>query len=203
MHNEELIDEIIETIDSGFNLKLFHKTIVDGDKVVDLSETIRTSLPAEFESAKRITADRNKIIESAEQWAISKKTAADKEATSIVEGANANAANIIAQAEAQAKQIVENAQLHAEQLISENNITRVANERATNLLETTKNDCDMLVNSTRADCDELAAQAKQWSDDIRSAAYDYAMRMVGEVDNFLQVSVSDLRQTRGNLENMQ
>lgn len=203
MHIEELIDEIIETIDSGFNLKIFHKTIVDGDKVVDLSETIRTSLPAEFESAKRITADRNKIIESAEQWAISKKTAADKEAVSIVDGANANAANIIAQAEAQAKQIVENAQLHAEQLISENNITRVANERATNLLETTKNDCDMLMNSTRADCDELAAQAKQWSDDIRTAAYDYAMRMVGEVDNFLQVSVSDLRQTRGNLENMQ
>ncbi|MBQ6873574.1 MAG: hypothetical protein IJO24_04650 [Clostridia bacterium] len=203
MHIEELLDEIIETIDNGFNLKIFHKTIVDGDKVIDLSNTVRSSLPAEFESAKRITADRNKIIESAEQWAISKKNSADKEAVSIVEGATAKANSIVAQAEAQAQQIIENAQLHAEQLISENNITRVANERATNLLETTKNDCDMLMNSTRADCDELTSQAKQWADDVRTAAYDYAMRMVAEVDNFLQGSVSDLRQTKGNLENMQ
>lgn len=203
MHIEDLLDEIIETIDNGFNLKLFHKTIVDGEKVIDLSNTVRSSLPSEFESAKRITADRNKIIESAEQWAISKKNSADKEAVSIVEGATAKANSIVAQAEAQAQQIIENAQLHAEQLISENNITRVANERATNLLETTKADCDMMMSSTRADCDELTSQAKQWADDVRTGAYDYAMRMVAEVDNFLQGSVSDLRQTKGNLENMQ
>ncbi len=203
MHIEDLLDEIIETIDNGFNLKLFHKTIVDGEKVIDLSNTVRTSLPAEFESAKRITADRNKIIESAEQWALSKKNSADKEAVAIVEGATAKANNIIAQAQAQAQQIIENAQLHAEQLISENNITRIANERATNLLETTKSDCDMMMNSTRADCDELTSQAKKWADDVRTGAYDYAMRMVSEVDVFLQNSVTDLRQTKGNLETMQ
>lgn len=203
MHIEDLLEEIIETVDNGFALKLFHKNIVDGEKIIELSNTVKSSLPAEFESAKRITADRNKIIESAEQWALSKKSAADKEANAMVDSASAKAESIIAQAQAQAQQIIESAQLHAEQLISENNITRVANERATELLETTKSDCDMLMKSTRADCDELTTQAKQWSDDIRSAAYDYATRIVNEVDEFLQNSSTDLRQTRSKLETMQ
>lgn len=203
MHIEELLDEIVETVDGGFNLKLFHKRIVDGDKVISITDELRASLPPEFESAKKITANRNKILDSAEQLAQNKKAAAEKEATATINSAGAQAQAMIEEAKATAAKIVEAAQLHAEQLIGESNITKTANERASQLLAQTNNDCEAMMKATKADCDELTSNAKQWSDDIRSAAYEYAMRMVGEVDNFLAASSSDLRQTKGKLENMQ
>ncbi|MGN0463263.1 MAG: hypothetical protein ACI4GA_00990 [Acutalibacteraceae bacterium] len=203
MHIEELLDEIVETVDSGLNLKLFHKRIVNGDKVIELSDEIRTSLPPEFESAKKITANRNKIIDSAEQFAQSKKAAAEKEGAAMLESARLKAQEMLGDAKAKAERIVENAQLHAEQLVSDSSITKTANERASQLLAETNNDCEAMMKATKADCDEMTAKAKQWSDDVRNAAYEYAMRMVGEVDNFLSASSSDLRQTKGKLESMQ
>ncbi len=203
MHIEELIEEIVETVESGFNLKLFHRRIVEGDKILDRIEELRTSLPSEFESAKRITQDRNKIIASAENWASNKMAGAEKEAESIVATANTKAANIVSNAEAQAQQIVESAKLHAEQLVSENNITKVANERAAELMANTKSDCEVLMNTTRNDCDALTSQAKQWSDEVRQAAYEYAMNMVSEVERFLSGSTSDLNETKSKLENLQ
>lgn len=203
MHVEELLDEIVETVDTGFNLKLFHKRIVDGDKVISITEELRASLPPEFESAKKITANRNKIIDSAEQLAQNKRAAAEKEAAATIESAGAKAQGMIEEAKAAAARIVEAAQMHAEQLVSENNITKTANDRASQLLAQTNNDCESMMKATKADCDEMTMNAKQWSDDVRNAAYEYAMRMVGEVDNFLSVSTADLRQTKGKLENMQ
>lgn len=199
MHIEELLDEIIETVDSGFNLKLFHRRIVDGEKVIDLSEEVRKSLPPEFESAKKITADRNRIIESAKNWASEKVNKAENDAEMIVSNAKSNAADIVSQAQAQAASIIEDARLHAEQLISESNITKVANERAQELQRNTKEDCDILMNTTRMDCDKLAQQAKTWAHDIENGAYEYAMRVMGEVDNYLSNSTDGLRETRQKL----
>ena len=197
MHIEELLDEIVETVEDGFNLKLFHRRIVDGEKIMDLSEEVRKSLPPEFESAKKITADRNRIIESAKSWANEKVSKAESDAETIVSNAKTNAADIVSQA--QAASIVEEARLHAEQLISENNITKVANERAEALQRNTKEDCDILMNTTRVDCDKLAQQAKTWAQDIENGAYEYAMSIIGQVDNYLSNSTNDLRQTRQKL----
>ena len=199
MHIEELLDEIIDTVESGFNLKLFHRRIVDGEKVIDLSEEVRKSLPPEFESAKKITADRNRIIESAKNWANDKMSKAESDAEMIVSGAKSNAEDIVAQAQAQAASIVEEARLHAEHLISESNITKVANERAEALQRNTKEDCDILMNTTRMDCDKLAQQAKAWARDIENGAYEYAMNLIGQVDSYLSNSTDGLRETRQKL----
>ena len=189
MHIEELLDEIIETVDSGLNLKLFHRRLVEGDKIIDLSEEVRTNLPSEFESAKRITADRNKIIESAESWAANKMSSAENEAGNILESADNRAKSIVADAEERARQIVENAQMRAEQLVSENNITQVAEARAAELLQRTDEDCQARTNS-----------AKQWSSEIVTAAYNFSMSMVGEIDSHLNGSATELRKASDNIE---
>lgn len=203
MHIEDLVQEIIDVVNDGFNLKLFHRTIVEGERIVEAANEITKNLPDEFESAKRITADREKIIQSAEQWAINKKKAAENEAAAIVDTAKRDADNMIADAEAQARYIVETAQAHAAQLVSESNITKTAHQQAQQLVDAAKADSDMMMNAARANSNELTAQAEQWANDVRTGAYEYAMRMVNEVDNYLSGSVSDLRQTKLNLENMQ
>lgn len=200
MHIEELLDEIIETVDGGFNLKLFHKTIVDGEKIISLSDEVKQSLPPEFESAKKITADRNKIIDSAKSWAADKKSKAEAEAGATISDANAKADEIIAQAQAQAAAIVEDARLHAEQLISESNITKEATERAEELRRNTINDCDVMMNATKSDCDTLTQQASAWAKDMREGAYNYAMGVLNDLDKCLSGSADDVRNVRMKLE---
>lgn len=200
MHIEELLDEIIETVDSGFNLKLFHKRIVDGDKIIESADEIKDCLPSEFESAKKITADRNRIIDSAKSWAADKKARADAEAESTIADAKARAEEIIAKAKAEADGIVEDARLHAEQLISENNITREATERAEELRRNTINDCDVMMNATRTDCDNLTLQAQNWAKDMKEGAYTYAMNVLAELDNCISGSQEDVRNVRARLE---
>lgn len=201
MHIEELLDEIIETVDSGFNLKLFHKRIVDGERIIELSDEVKTSLPPEFESAKKITADRNKIIDSAKNWAADTKARADATAASTIADAQAQADDIIAKAQAQAADIIEEARLHAEQLISETNITKEATQRAEELRNNTIADCDVMMNATKSDCDALTQQAQAWARDMREGAYSYAMGVLSDVDRCLTGSVEDVKNVRMKLEN--
>lgn len=201
MHIEELLDEIIETVDGGFNLKLFHKRIVDGEKIIDIADEIKTSLPPEFESAKKITADRNKIIDSAKGWAADKKARAEAEAGKTVADAQANAGEIIANAQAQAAQIIEDARLHAEQLVSDSNIMKEATDRAEELRRNTMNDCDVMMNATKNDCDALTQQASAWAKDLKEGAYTYAMGVISDLDSCLNGSIDDVRSVKAKLEN--
>ncbi len=203
MRIEELLDEIVETVDKGFNLKLFHRRLLDGDAVISLTEEIRANFPEDFKTAEKITANRNRIIASAEEFAENKKNSATKEAEDIVASAKATGDDIVAKARAAAEDIIRNAQLQAEHLISENNITKEANERATQLLTETNNDCEAMMTATKTDCQQMRDEANEWSTGIRRAAYEYAMNMIGEIDGFLSSSSSDLRSTRNNLENME
>lgn len=201
MHIEELLDEIIETVDGSFNLKLFHKRIVDGEKIIEIADEVKESLPPEFESAKKITADRNKIIDSAKSWAADKKSRAEEEANATVAQAQAKADEIVADAQAQAAQIVEDARLHAEQLISESNIMKEATARAEELRQNTMNDCDVMMNATKGDCDRLTQQAQAWAKDLKEGAYTYAMEVITDLDKCLNGSIDDVRRVRSKLEN--
>lgn len=203
MRIEELLDGILETVEKGFNLKLFNRRILDGDKIVSIVENIREVLPEDFREAEKITANRNRIIKSAEEFAENKKNAATKEADAIVADAKAKADAIIKEAQATAEEIIRNANLKAEYLINENTITKEANARATQLLTETNNDCKMIMDATQADCNKMRDEAQQWSNDIRKAAYEYAVNMVNEIDSFLSSSTSDLHATKNNLENME
>lgn len=202
MRIDDLLDEILMTVEKGINLKLFHRTILEGDRIVSTVEEIRANYPDDLIAAEKITANRNRILDSAEKYAKEQKDAAVKEADSIVAGAGAKAEGIVNEAKAAAEEIIRSAQLRAEQLISESNITKTANERATQLLAETNNDCENMLNGTKADCDEMRQQAEEWSTDLKRDAYNYAMHMVGEIDSFLSASTSDLRTTKNNLENM-
>lgn len=200
MHIEELLDEIIETVDKGFNLKLFHKRIVDGEMIIQLADEVKESFPADFESAKKITEDRHKIIESAKNWAEEKKARAQAAADNTVTSANTKAEQIISSAQAQAAAIIEDARLQADRLVSENNITIEATRNAEELRANTINDCDVLMNATKSDCDALTQQAQAWAKDMREGAYAYAMNVLDSVESCLNGSSADIRGVRAKLE---
>ncbi len=89
MNIEELLDLLDEQLDRAWSLPLSGgKSVVDAEKVRNLVDDIRLSIPTEIKQAKAIVADRTEII-----------TTARKEAENIVHKAEERARVLISQEE--------------------------------------------------------------------------------------------------------
>ena len=197
---DDLVDEIMDVVEKGFNLRLFHKTIVDGGKIIELSEEIKDRFPKDFEKAQQITRDRNAIIDSAKSHAVEMVSSAEKEAKMMIENAKAEAESIVSKAQAQANGMIEDARLDAAQLVSEHNITKEANAFSEQMRIETKKDCDVMMNTTQAECAEMISNAKAWRDAIESGAYKYAMDIMQRADSCLAGSVDAIRELQQKID---
>lgn len=190
---DDLVDEIMDVVEKGFNLRLFHKNIVDGGKIIELSEEIKDRFPKDFEKAQQITKDRNMILDSAKSRAAEMVSKAENEANRMIENAKAEAENMVLKAQSQAKAMIEDARLDAAQLVSESNITKEANMFSEQMRIETKKDCDVMMNTTQAECADMISKAKAWRDAIESGAYNYAMDIMKRADDCLSGSSDSIR----------
>lgn len=194
---DELVDEIIDVVAKGFNLRLFHKNIVDGEKIIELAQEIKDRFPKDFENAQKITKDRNRILASAKNDAREMLQKAETDSNMMMENAKAEAESIVSNAQAQANGLVEEAQLTAAQLVSESNIAKEANAFSEQMRIATKKDCDVMINTAQAERADILNKAKAWRDAIENGAYDYAMGIMNQADDCLSKSVgviNDLKQ---------
>ena len=70
MNVSSLLDELDEMIDSAWNMPLSGgKALVDAERVREIVDKIRSSLPQEIRQAKAIVSDRSQIIADAKREA--------------------------------------------------------------------------------------------------------------------------------------
>lgn len=125
---KETLDVIDEMIDSALALPLSGgKCMINADKLRQLIEDIRISLPREFEEANRIVQDRQRILDDARRRADTEIKKAEEASRRLVEEqeiykkAKAAGAMILSQAQTQSK-----------------DLRIAANEFAENILKTTE-----------------------------------------------------------------
>lgn len=113
---DDIIDEINDLLDKSWGLPLSGgKCVVNSEKLRDLLEQISLSLPGEIRQAQNLVADRNRIIDTA----------------------NETAKQITDRAEAKAKSLLETADKRAQERVSQERITIEAQEYAQNILKDT------------------------------------------------------------------
>lgn len=106
----QLLDDLEEIIGAGWPVPGVGRAMVDVDKATEIIESIREHLPAEMQSAREMVAERQAVMEQAEQ-----------EARGIVEDAQRHAAELVQQegiyktAERQARAILDQAQARADE----------------------------------------------------------------------------------------
>ncbi len=88
MKVDEFLDELSEMIEDSKEMPMFGKIMVDKKRVSDIIDEIKANLPPETRQAKRIVAERNKIIEEAR-----------RQAQAIVNGANQQRSAMLSQSE--------------------------------------------------------------------------------------------------------
>ncbi|MGN0171940.1 MAG: ATPase [Acutalibacteraceae bacterium] len=103
MNVEELLEQIDDMVDKAWGVPLSGgKCMIEADRLRDIIDDIRASLPSEIRQAQAIVSDRAEIVSNAK-----------REAESIVRKAEERAQAMIAQEE-----ITRQAQQHAEEMLT-------------------------------------------------------------------------------------
>src|SRR6185436_957954 len=64
-----LVDRLEEVFNAGWALPLTHKLFVDEDRVLDLIDQMRVSIPDEVKKAQQVLAQRDRILAQAQEEA--------------------------------------------------------------------------------------------------------------------------------------
>jgi cell division septum initiation protein DivIVA len=139
-----LVDRLEELVNEGRRLPLSNKVMVDEQKIWDLIDQMRISIPEEVKKAKRTNQERDRIIAQAHEEAarmvdlkreeaaamVSEHElakAADERATTIVERAKRDAESLRADADEYVIQVLDSLGVDLERALKEvrNGILRV------------------------------------------------------------------------------
>ena len=132
-----LVDRLEELVNEGRRLPLSNKVMVDEQKIWDLIDQMRISIPEEVKKAKRTNQERDRIIAQAHEEAAAMVSeheltqAAEERATTIVERAKRDAESLRADADEYVIQVLESLGTDLERALKEvrNGISRVQQEQ--------------------------------------------------------------------------
>lgn len=135
MKVDELLEDLSDLLEDSKELPVVNKVMVDKTQINNILDEIRANLPTETRQAKRVVAERNKIIEDARKQAETLISAANSQRAGMLEDSE-----IVKQARIEAKRIIDEAQ--AEALMVRNRM----NTYVDTVLQRTE---DLLVNNAK------------------------------------------------------
>ena len=119
----ELLKHIRAAIQSGSNVPLTNKKIIDARECLMIIDDMERNLPDAVQYGMQMFSERERLLGNAE-------TAAMNRVTSALEKAKNEAEQIVADAESEANAILADAQERADHMVDENEIVRQAREEA-------------------------------------------------------------------------
>ena len=112
MNIEEILDMVDDLLDKSLSLPLSGgRSIVDDDKIRELLNDVRQSLPGEIKQARDIVADRSEILSSAKREADALIRRAEDRARALI-----SQETIVKQAQAKANEILIQAQSKSKEM---------------------------------------------------------------------------------------
>lgn len=107
----ELLSELEDIIDSGFEFPIIHKTFINKEEVMEIIRDISLHIPEEVRIAKSVAEDRQRILGDAKKQADLILKGAEEKIVSLIDEheitkrANVKANEIIAAAQANSREI--------------------------------------------------------------------------------------------------
>lgn len=109
-----LVDRLEEVFNSGTAIPLSHKLMVDEDRVLEIIDQMRVSIPEEVKKAQQVLAQRDRILAQAQEEAARTVQLAKEKGEQLV-----SRENLVASAQGKADQLMEAARADAEQVRAE------------------------------------------------------------------------------------
>jgi F0F1-type ATP synthase membrane subunit b/b' len=207
---DELLSELVELVETARTLPMSSSCVLPRERVLDLLDALRETMPPEMDQARRVLANRDSMLQDAHEQANQAREGATVEAQAVVAEATHRADQLTGDAEVRAHEIVEAGRAEHADLVSATGVHQAAAETAASLRAEaeryrsdahaaaerydadTRADAEKYAQATRADADRYAAK-------LTDDAEDYAERTLAELVSTLQRSGATAEQGRAAL----
>lgn len=118
------LNDLEELVESSGKIPMTKKVLIDEDKVLDILDHIRTTIPEEIRQAKWIIQEREKVMQDSQKEAMrimedaQKQVEKQAEDSEIVRQAKIIAEEIVQKAESIAREIKEGARGYADDILA-------------------------------------------------------------------------------------
>jgi len=213
---DTLLTQLQEEVENG--KKFGRMRLVDPAVLQDLLESVRASMPNTIERAKEIVAKRGEILDQARKDAAAIVADAQHKADESEAGAAARVQEVVQRAKervlqmrAQGEQIVADAQAEAVRLVSEHSITVIAQGQAEQMQRQARETAEQVENDSRQHAEQVIADAQSYSEELQRRTEEWGMQytggvrsvveeIVGEAEEVLAASLTDVRNTQKRLQ---
>ena len=109
-----LVDRLEEIFNAGRPLPFLHRMLVDEDRVLELIDQMRVSIPEEVKRAQQVLDQRDRIMAKAQEEAARTVQLAKEKADQLVDRES-----LVSQASGRADQVIQNAKIDAQAIRAE------------------------------------------------------------------------------------
>ena len=191
----EVLDEIIDAVESAKGVPMSSSAIVNRSALLDLLDDLRDAFPAAVEDAREILEQRDEIVTSAREEAARVEESCHNEANRLVVEARENAQRMTSEADDYQQRTVAKANSDADRILSgaeaeATAIGQTARAKADGIVQTAHDEHARLVTDH-----EIHRSAVSAADDTRAQAEREATKLRADADQYVDDQLSNLSLT--------
>lgn len=159
LYFRQLFDYMTKALQSGTNVPLTTKKLVDTEECFKILDDMQRNLPDAIQYGWKIYAEKDRILDKAEKVAQAKVTSTNVRAKSITDEANEKARGIVESAQRRAKATISDAEERAKAMLEDaaQRARKMVNE--SEVMQRAKSEAGVLLENARTDAHERRLKA--------------------------------------------
>jgi cell division septum initiation protein DivIVA len=181
---DELLSELVDLVETARNVPMSSSCVLPRERVLDLLDELRETMPPEMDQARRVIATRDAVLQGAHEEAEHRREHAATQAEALLADGRGQAEELVREAEVRAQGIVEAAVAERENLVSATGVRQAAADQAESLRAA----------ANRYDAD-VRAEAEKYAQATRAEAQHYAAKLTGDSEEYVDRTLAELAAT--------
>ena len=170
---DELLTELVEIVETARTLPMSSSAVLPRERVLDLLDALRETMPPEMSDARRIIATRDDVLQRATE----------------------QAEMLVAEAQRHAAEILEAARAEHTRLVSSTAVQQSARDSA----DAAKAQADAEVAGAQAEAsrilDQARAEAERYVARVRAEVDAYAAKLAADAEDYTDSTLAELADT--------
>jgi cell division septum initiation protein DivIVA len=192
---DELLTELIETIETARALPMSASCVVPREHLLDLLDELREVLPPEMDEARTVIATRDRVLKDAYEAAAETRNNAVAEADTVLADAQHRAEQIGADADQRSDELLRAAHEEHGRLVSATAVHQAAAAAATAVREDGERYQAQLTAEAQDYDARVRAEADRYASDARTEAERYATKLTADAEGYADRTLDELAAT--------
>lgn len=206
---DELLTELVELVETARVLPMSSSCVLPRERVLDLLDALRETMPPEMNEARRTLAQRDALLGEARSVVERARHDAEAASAAVLATAHTRAAQLMDEAEVAAAATLERTREEQQRLLSETEIVASARTRADAVLSEAAavrgqadEDASAVLEHARREAEAARAHAHREAAAVRAradedavAVQEYSARLAADAEEYADATLADLVET--------